>query len=110
TNGSGEYFSGPLKIGHYRIKVEKEGFKTVMVGPVELNLQERPSVNVTLQVGQVQQQVTVTSQGPQLETETSDLGQVVTSKRIETLPLNGRNYAQLAQLGAGVVPAEPGSR
>ncbi len=110
TNGSGEYVSGPLKIGRYRIKVEKEGFKAVAVGPVELNLQERPSVNVTLQVGQVQQQVTVTSQGPQLETETSDLGQVVTSKRIETLPLNGRNYAQLAQLGAGVVPAEPGSR
>jgi carboxypeptidase family protein/TonB-dependent receptor-like protein len=110
TNTTGEYVSGPLKIGRYRIKVEKEGFKTVSVGPIELNVQERPSVNITLQVGQVQQEVTVTSQGPQLETETSDLGQVVTSHRIETLPLNGRNYAQLAQLGAGVVPAEPGSR
>jgi hypothetical protein len=110
TNSSGEYVSGPLKIGRYRIKVEKQGFKSVVVGPVQLNVQERPSVNVTLQVGQVQQEVTVTSQGPQLQTETSDLGQVVTAQRIETLPLNGRNYAQLAQLGAGVVPAEPGSR
>ena len=52
----------------------------------------------------------MTSQGPQLETENSDLGQVVTAKRISTLPLNGRNYAQLAQLGTGVVPAQPGSR
>ena len=110
TNTTGEYVSGPLKVGRYRIRVEKGGFKTVSVGPIELNVQERPFVNVTLQVGQVQQEITVTSQGPQLETETSDLGQVVTSHRIETLPLNGRNYAQLAQLGAGVVPAEPGSR
>jgi hypothetical protein len=110
SNDSGEYVSGPLKIGRYRVKVEKQGFKTVVVGPVQLNVQERPSVNITLQVGQVQQEVTVTSLGPQLQTETSDLGQVVTGQRIETLPLNGRNYAQLAQLGAGVVPAEPGSR
>lgn len=110
SNASGEYVSTPLKVGRYRVKVEKEGFKTVVVGPVQLNVQERPSVNVTLQVGQVQQEVTVTSLGPQLQTETSDLGQVVTGQRIETLPLNGRNYAQLAQLGAGVVPAEPGSR
>ena len=110
SNASGEYVSSPLKIGRYRVKVEKQGFKTVVVGPVQLNVQERPSVNVTLQVGQVQQEVTVTSLGPQLQTETSDLGQVVTGQRIETLPLNGRNYAQLAQLGAGVVPAEPGSR
>src|SRR5205823_11242633 len=52
----------------------------------------------------------VNTQGPQLESETSDLGQVMNSKRITTLPLNGRNYAQLAQLGAGVAPSEPGSR
>lgn len=81
-----------------------------MVGPVELNVQERPSVDVVLRVGEIHEQITVTSQGPQLETENSDLGQVVTAKRISTLPLNGRNYAQLAQLGTGVVPAEPGSR
>jgi carboxypeptidase family protein len=63
TNDSGEYVSGPLKIGRYRVKVEKQGFKTMVVGPVQLNVQERPSVNITLQVGQVQQEVTVTSLG-----------------------------------------------
>ncbi len=110
TNSNGEYVAGPLKIGRYKISVEKAGFKTTVVGPIELNVQERPSVDVTLTVGQVREQVTVTSQGPQLETENSDLGQVVTSDRISSLPLNGRNYAQLAQLSAGVVPAEPGSR
>ena len=110
TNASGEYVAGPLKVGRYRVAVEKSGFKTTVVGPVELNVQERPSVDVVLRVGEIHEQVTVTSQGPQLETENSDLGQVVTSQRISTLPLNGRNYAQLAQLGTGVVPAEPGSR
>ena len=110
TNAGGEYSAGPLKVGRYRVAVTKPGFKTTTVGPVELNVQERPSVDVALQVGEIHEQVTVTSQGPQLETENSDLGQVVTSKRISTLPLNGRNYAQLAQLTAGVVPAEPGSR
>jgi hypothetical protein len=110
TNTSGEYVAGPLKVGRYRVAVEKAGFKTTIVGPVELNVQERPSVDVALRVGGIHEQVTVTSQGPQLETENSDLGQIVTSKRISTLPLNGRNYAQLAQLSVGVVPAEPGSR
>ena len=110
TNASGEYVAGPLKVGRYRVAVEKAGFKTTVVGPVELNVQERPSVDVALRVGEIHELVTVTSQGPQLETENSDLGQVVNSRRISTLPLNGRNYAQLAQLGTGVVPAEPGSR
>jgi carboxypeptidase family protein/TonB-dependent receptor-like protein len=110
TKATGEYVAGPLKIGRYRIVVEKQGFKKTSVGPIELNLQERPSIDVTLHVGAINEQVVVTSQGPQLETENSDLGQVVTSQRILSLPLNGRNYAQLAQLSAGVAPAEPGSR
>jgi Carboxypeptidase regulatory-like domain/TonB dependent receptor len=110
TNQQGEYVAGPLKVGRYRVNVEKVGFKRVSVGPVELNLQERPSVDVKLTVGQVLEQMTVTSQGPQLETENSDLGEVITGKTASTLPLNGRNYAQLAQLAVGVAPAEPGSR
>jgi TonB-dependent receptor-like protein len=52
----------------------------------------------------------VTATEVHLETETSDLGQVVDSRRVSSLPLNGRNYAQLALLGAGVAPSEPGSR
>jgi hypothetical protein len=110
TNSSGEYVAGPLKPGRYNVAVLKTGFKRSVVGPVELNIQERPAVDVTLQVGAVSETLTVTSEGPQLQTETSDLGQVMNSKRITTLPLNGRNYAQLAQLGAGVAPSEPGSR
>src|SRR5437588_11264022 len=110
SNGDGEFSAGPLKPGRYRVIVETGGFKKSIVGPIELNVQERPSVDVVLQVGQVNEQITVNTLGPQLETQNSDLGQVVSSRRIATLPLNGRNYAQLAQLSVGVAPAEPGSR
>jgi hypothetical protein len=110
TNESGEYLSGPLRIGHYSISVEKSGFKKEIVGPVDVNIQDRVAVDIKLQPGAVSESVTVTSEGAQLETETSELGQVVDQRRINALPLNGRNYAQLALLGAGVAPAEPGSR
>ena len=110
TNASGEYIATPLKIGRYNVTIEKAGFKKAVVGPVILDVQARPAVNVTLQVGQVAETIIVTSQGPQLETETSDLGEVVNSRTATTLPLNGRNFAQLAQLAAGVAPSEPGSR
>jgi hypothetical protein len=111
TNAEGEYTVSPLRVGHYKVAVEKPGFKTTVAGPVVVEVQEHPSVNVVLQVGHAEETVTVTTENsPLLETETSDLGQVINGERAETLPLNGRNYAQLALLGAGVVPSEPGSR
>ncbi|HZR57521.1 MAG TPA: TonB-dependent receptor [Terriglobales bacterium] len=110
SNAQGEFVASPLKIGRYNVSVEKEGFKKSAVGPITVDVQERPAVEVILQVGSIAETVTVTSEGSQLETENSELGQVVNSRTISTLPLNGRNYAQLALLGAGIAPAEPGSR
>jgi Carboxypeptidase regulatory-like domain len=110
TSAQGEYVASPLKIGSYTVVVEKKGFKRAVAGPIVVNVQERPEVDVALQVGSVSETMTVSTVAPQLETETSELGQVVDGQRATTLPLNGRNYAQLAQLGAGVAPSEPGSR
>jgi len=110
TNDEGEYVASPLRIGRYTVTVEKGGFKKAVDGPVQVDIQDRISVNVSLQPGMATETMTITSEGPQLETETSDLGQVVDSRRINALPLNGRNYAQLALLGVGVSAAEPGSR
>jgi hypothetical protein len=110
TNGSGEYVVGPLKVGRYTVTVEKANFKTTVAGPVQLDVQGRVEADVKLEIGQISQKVEVTVQNPLLETETSTMGQVMDKTRIETLPLNGRNFAQLAQLGVGVVPSEPGSR
>jgi hypothetical protein len=110
TGSQGEYTASPLKIGSYSVTAEKAGFKKTVVGPITVNIQEHPEVDFALQVGSIHEVMTITSEGPQLQTETSELGDVVNGQTATTLPLNGRNFAQLAQLSAGVAPAEPGSR
>src|SRR5271154_5785839 len=110
TNDAGEYVASPLHIGHYTVTVEKQGFKKAVAGPVQVNIQDRVGVDLKLETGIATEVVTVTGERAQLETETSDLGQVVDAQRINALPLNGRNYAQLALLGAGVALSEPNSR
>jgi hypothetical protein len=79
SNGDGEYVASPLKIGAYTVTVEKEGFKKAVAGPVQVNIQDRVAVDVKLQAGMVSETMTVTGERPQLETETSELGQVVDS-------------------------------
>src|SRR3984885_14904353 len=110
SSAQGEYVASPLKIGRYSVIAEKAGFKKTVVGPITVNIQEHPEVDITLTVGSIHEVLTITSEGLQLQTETSELGDVVNGQEATTLPLNGRNFAQLAQLSAGVAPAEPGSR
>ena len=110
TSDSGEFVASALKIGRYTVTIGNPGFKTAVSVPLDLDVQQRIAVNVTLQVGQVTESVEVTGAAPLLETETSELGQVVDSKRVQNLPLNGRNFAQLALLTAGTAPSEPGAR
>ena len=110
TNDSGEYVASPLRVGRYTVTVEHSGFKRAVTVPVSLDVQQRIALDVTLQVGQISESVEVTGAAPLLETETSELGQVVDNKRVANLPLNGRNFAQLALLTAGTAPSEPGAR
>lgn len=110
TNAGGEYVIQPLKVGRYTVTAEKPGFNKVLTTPITLSVQQRAVFDVTLPVGQVNESVTVSDTSAQLQTETSDLGQVIDSRRISNLPLNGRNFAQLALLTPGTTPAAPGSR
>jgi hypothetical protein len=110
TNDQGEYVASPLRIGRYTVTAEKEGFKKAEAGPIQVNIQDRIGVDVKLEPGRATEIVVVTGQGPQLETESSELGNLVDSHSINALPLNGRNFMQLALLGAGVAESEPGSR
>src|SRR5438309_298707 len=110
SNASGEYVASPLRIGHYTVKVEHSGFKKAVSSTVTLDVQQRVAVNVKLELGSIAQTVEVTTVAPLLETQTSELGQVVDNKRVVNLPLNGRNFAQLALLTAGTTPSEPGAR
>src|SRR5438128_8698721 len=90
--------------------VQHPGFKQAVSAPVNLDVQQRIAINVTLQVGQISESIEVPGATPLLETETSELGQVVDAKQVHNLPLNGRNFAQLALLTAGTAPSEPGAR
>ena len=110
TNDSGQYVASPLRVGRYTVTVEHPGFKKAVSVPVDLDVQQRIAVDISLQVGQISEAIEVTGAAPLLETETSELGQVVDNKRMANLPLNGRNFAQLALLTAGTAPSEPGAR
>jgi len=110
TNDDGEYVASPLHVGRYKVTVEKTGFKKAVSEVVELNVQDRIAINMALQVGRISEEVLVTGAAPLLETETSELGQVVDQKRVSNLPLNGGNFAQLALLSTGTAPSEPGAR
>jgi hypothetical protein len=110
TNDQGEYVASALRIGRYSVTAEKEGFKKATAGPIQVNIQDRISVDLKLEPGMATEVVVVTGEGPQLETESSELNNLVDSRSINALPLNGRNFMQLALLGAGVASSEPGSR
>lgn len=109
TNGIGEFVVPQLAPGGYRISVTAPGFQTGIVENLTLNIAERAAINVVLKLGQVSEQVTIEAAAPLLEQETASLGQVITRKAINDLPLNGRNYLTLGSLSPGVIPQLPAS-
>ena len=102
TNEHGDYSFSPVRIGVYSISVERTGFSRAVRSHVTVNIQQQLVINFTLQPGSVQQTVNVISSEPLLQTENASVGQVIQSRQINDLPLNGRNYFFLAQLAAGV--------
>jgi hypothetical protein len=103
SDEQGNYQFGNLRIGSYEISAEKTGFSKAIVQNIDLVVNARQRVDVAMQVGTVTDQVVVTGAVQLLETDTSERGQVVESEQIESLPLNGRSYANLALLAPGVV-------
>jgi len=110
TDSSGNYVVTPLPVGRYSVTVEASGFKKSVRSDITLNVQDRLRVDVALEVGAVTDTVEVQAAAPVLETDTSYLGQVVDSKRIVDLPLNGRFFTRLAVLTAGTTPTVHGAR
>ncbi len=109
TNGVGEFVLPQLAPGSYRISVTAPGFQTGVVENLTLNIADRATINVVLKLGQVSDQVTIEATAPLLEQETASLGQVITRRAINDLPLNGRNYLTLGSLSPGVIPQLPAS-
>jgi len=101
TNDAGAYAANTLLIGSYSVTAEKPGFQKVLQPNVNVDVNKVVRVDLTLPVGTVAEQVEVNAAPPLVESETSSLGTVETQERIVDLPLNGRNFVQLAWLGAG---------
>ena len=103
SNQGGVYSLIQLQAGTYTVKAEKQGFAAAIQENLVLVAEEQAGLNFTLRVGTVNQQVTVTSQGEMLQTQSAELGQTIDQRTIVELPLNGRNPASLVLLTPGTV-------
>src|SRR5579883_599606 len=103
TAANGEYSAPLLPIGHYSIGVEAKGFNKLVQQGVELNVNDRLTINFNLQVGEVQQEVTVSANPTQVELQTAAAQSLISGTQVRELALNTRNYEQLVRLMPGVV-------
>ena len=101
TNDVGEFTFALLQNGTYSISIDATGFKRYEVSGIVLSGGDRRRVNATLPLQSSTQEVQVNTAPPALETDTTALSTVVNQRQVEELPLNGRNFVQLAQLAAG---------
>ncbi len=104
TDGLGAYRVTDLLPGTYTMVVSKSGFATQRIQPFTLIVGQFFQENITLPVGQAEQTISVSAAALLLNTETSHDQQLIEGPQIDNMPLNGRDYLQLAQLDAGVVP------
>lgn len=102
TNEFGAYSFTTLIPGTYRLSAELPGFRPVDIRGIELQVNQTARYDLNIQVGQVSEKVEVSATLATLATDTSDVGQVITNRQIVDLPLNGRQYLQLAALTNGV--------
>jgi len=108
TDASGEYVFPQLPPGRYRVSVTASGFQTYVVEQIDLGIAQSVRADLKLRIGQVNETVIVSGAAtPLLEIDTASLGQTVTRKAINDLPLNGRNYLTLGALSPGVMPQIP---
>jgi len=100
----GFYNATSLPAGIYTISTAPTGFKKTVITGVDLHVNENKTVNLDLQVGQVTEIVTVTSEAAPVELRSGEVSSLISEKQVTELPLNGRNYAQLALMVPGVSP------
>ncbi|MDZ4802669.1 MAG: TonB-dependent receptor [Bryobacteraceae bacterium] len=100
---AGAYLFSRLPVGAYSLSVEKQGFSTYVQDGLRLTVDQMANQNVSLQVGQVSERITVTAEAELMQTRTSTGGQLVSKKSIEELPLQGRRPERLVYLAAGTV-------
>ena len=109
TNDQGIYRIANLQPGIYRITLDKDGFKSIVKSGVELQVQDVASINFELQMGSVNETVTVEAGGLVINTTDATVGTVVDRQFVENIPLNGRSFQSLITLTPGVVVVPAGT-
>ena len=107
TTSTGDYTFTLLTPGSYSISVTEEGFKGFVVSEINLAAGDRAREDAKLEIGSTSETVEVTGQAPALQTDSSALTATVTEKAVQDLPLNGRNYINLAQITPGANEGPP---
>ena len=101
TDGSGHYIAPFLAVAIYTIRVESQGFQTTEQKDIRLQVDEQREINFSLNPASVSQTVEVSAEEVAVQTTNPTLGQVITEQQVAELPLNGRNFVQLATLTPG---------
>lgn len=102
TNEAGFYAAPALNVGTYSVTVEKDGFRKVVRSGITLQVDQRAEIDVQLEVGDVAQAIEVTAAAALVDTGSATVGKVIENKRVQELPLNGRNALSLVLLTPGV--------
>ena len=105
SNALGQYVSPPLRPADYEVSAERAGFRRA-VARVTLTVGARSVLDLTLPVGNIEEQITVEASAAQLETESSTVASFRGEEEVRNLPLNTRNFSQMINLAAGTVPAQ----
>lgn len=103
TDDHGIYNISSIPIGHYSLSATQKGFKQAEVQPFELQVGQQARIDLTLVPGAVSETVSVTDATPQIQTDTSSVGQVVSVQQVSGLPLNSLHVAQLIGLTPGAI-------
>lgn len=104
SNSVGNYNFLNLLPGTYTLGAAKEGFRAAAVEPFTLQVNQTATFDLALEIGAVTETITVQALGAQIQSQTSEIGNVVAERQVVDLPLNGRNFTQLLSLSAGVAP------
>jgi hypothetical protein len=102
TNGEGRYTAPNLDAGSYEVRAERDGFRETVRSGIQLNVGQTATLEIVLKVGSVKEQVEVTGDLVHVETGSSTNKGIVNREMIAELPLNGRDFSQLAEIQVGV--------
>ncbi len=109
TADDGSYRFLALPVGTYNLSAAITGFQQYNSTGIVLQVNDQLRIDITLKIGSINEQITIQANAAQIETESTQLGDVIDSKKMLALPLNGRSYLDLLGLQAGVAPASAGT-